>query len=119
MTAPKKPRRLQYATYFRRAAAILERDGWTQKIMENADGAVCAVGAFNKAVTGHPLDYPNFEWRNWFWKAAPRKRLAYMGGRPSLTLWNDQVAKDKSEVIAAFHRAAKLAGKRLAPAVTK
>lgn len=77
-----------------RARAAIEERGWCRGSFEDGNGAMCAIGALNRAAPGiSPV------------RRAALGRLKMVVGVNSLSMWNDHIAKTKAEVLAAFDHA--------------
>lgn len=88
------------------ARALLVKNGWCQFVFEDKAGRFCALGAINKAMTGHSGDVT-------LPRLAPYKALAaaigekWSAGVYRIAPWNNDAARTKREVLAAFSRAIK------------
>lgn len=100
-----------------KAREILHEDGWCKGTVQNKEGQVCLMGAFNKALTGSAINHTDTPayicWgssdtdplTSKLWeKIAERTTATYtgdMGGECTTrgAGWNDKVAKDQQEVI--------------------
>lgn len=87
------------------AREVLETHGWCQGSLarRNDDGSLsyCSLGALDKAV-GHEVS-------NFFFQKAWRYMKMAMDDTPSIASWNDHPRRTKTQVLAAFDRAAELA----------
>jgi hypothetical protein len=82
------------------AADIIERDGWCQKALER-DGAVCALGALNKAALGDAYGLLSSHPNGLLAFGALFRRVGM------LHLWNNEPERTKQEVLDEFRKAAK------------
>jgi hypothetical protein len=110
---------LELADYYDKAADYIEVHGWiTGTLRRTSTGAVCAIGALGCAIEPRMVEgnwsttnayRGGLPWANW--QVAARRILEFMPNPGtdliSLSLWNDEVATDKFEVIDLFRNAAK------------
>ncbi|KPI09907.1 hypothetical protein OV450_3398 [Actinobacteria bacterium OV450] len=80
------------------AIKVLERDGWHQGGLVAADGAVCAMGAINRAATGSAHDYTM--------AGALAVCTLQMSIGQQVPQWNDDPSRTKEDVILAMKKAA-------------
>lgn len=101
----------QVADDLRKAADIVNVQGWTKGSMRNAEGQVCVLGALRIATAGKAVwadmwDTIGEEEADRFHKA--RYVLHnWLGTAP--TVWNDTIANTKQEVILVLLKAARSA----------
>lgn len=92
-----------------RAADLLDERGWHQGDYIGPDGCLCALGAIYTAVCGQvpDLDDPLRGYGNTMVTTAESRAAAELPpGWPSLSLWNDEPGRTKTEVQALLRRAA-------------
>lgn len=87
------------ANWFRRAANLLEKDGWCRYSFRNAEGAHCTVGALRDTKQGDPDDSVSY---------FASKHAGKYAERRGLILWNDRKVKSGEEVIKLFRKCAYL-----------
>ena len=78
---------------FAKAADLLERDGWCQGTLMDADGKRCGAGALIGSTNG-----------NDYWDAVNEIRRAV--GTHRVSTWNDAPERTADEVIALFRKLA-------------
>lgn len=88
------------AEVFRKAAEVLEQDGWVQGKMHTPDGH-CLIGALEMALWGRA-----FDWTIDVEQRGDMSRLAALFGtfldRSSVIKWNDAEGRTKEDVVKAL-----------------
>jgi hypothetical protein len=94
----------QAAQALRKAANLIEKNGWHQGHFISDEGAVCALGAVNTVACGAPA----MEWG----AGSKLRKLAldalgkFIGGR-SVPRWNDSKDTTKNDVLKTFRKTAR------------
>lgn len=90
----------------RRAADIIEERGWTRGQLEDRDGRVCALGAFNRATSPMSLAEGitlrtafSLHFGQWMQEHYPDQQLPSRLGLTWAPSWNDKVFSSKEEVV--------------------
>ena len=84
----------------RHAALIIEERGWVQRVLSNAEGQVCALGAIYTAATGEAYGAPDR-----YCDEAAEALSEHVGA--DIEDWNDAQGRTAEQVIAALREAAR------------
>jgi hypothetical protein len=105
---PAKPKEATEAEIYRRAAEVIERDGWTRGVLRDQRDRVCILGAIGRAVielSHTPRDPKEFS-------VAPSEVIDNAEEREALMRWNDEKALTSQQVVWRLERMARKAERR-------